>query len=611
MKKNKIKLILTLSVLNLSTLTSAIAISCNKTSLNNSETHPNKEDDTTINNKGNEPKKEIEKPEDNELITFENYKAKNFNVYKTDENLRKELNEFKSDVDKAKIEYKPEAIRAIEHFYLKPYSASFDEHNYLSYLKISNLDKYDVKLNKITVSENDLNTTLFDIDIIEPIKKIKINKKMELKSSNDITKLIDEFTSSKDFDDYFDYDKKFKYRFSANEIFTKENFNKIFLGKKIRYFDYKFIKFNEISNDNNVSLKIGLYLQNKLLKELDVNSQSWTGSSYFSLSINQKVKKDLDWYVENGNESLELIDSVKKAPSMFLPSKIKLNEVFKIKQFDGYKIELIKDMDANGKEIYDDKKGTLAYKFKITKLSDNTVFYSKSHNMELLKLEGDPEDFDNFNDKYFTSTLNNFESNSSFKGLKQQVDQINGTNFTPRRSVFHTYIEPSKMTNANLKFFLAFRNPNTGLKTDRDVPENKNISSDKENKVNINALRKDWYFGFYDVKGTNPNDQGYMQDLTFKIGFINKNNPEIRYHSNLIKLSGLTNTIADKFYPMEDLSNITLENLEVNTEISKISANEFRNAFKNKKTEWESYKNYIKVLYSEHFFSYKKYKLDT
>ncbi|EFF41194.1 MGA_1079 family surface serine endopeptidase [Mycoplasmopsis alligatoris] len=527
------------------------------------------------------------------------------------EKLKVDIENFKTSVNESEISFKPEALKAIDNFYLKPYSASFDKNNFKSYFKFDKLENFDLEVNNISISKEDINTTVFDLDVINHELKLKINKQFKYKFDNDIKLIADEVSKSDDFDYYFTYSQDAKSRFLAKEVFANENFSKVFTPKKIRYFDVKFKEINQSKNDSDVSLKLELYLHDKFIKEIIVNSNSWKGKAFFNLSQDKKALEELKWYIEQGVESLELHDVKTKAPTMFLPSKIDLNSVFKLSKFDGYELSLEKAKNNKHEEIINEIEGKLEFRFKVKNLKNNEIFYSKNHKMEFLKQEGDPENVEDFNDDYFTSKNSNISTDNTFIDLKNKVDKINGSSFSPRRVVNQTYIEPDKMTSKNLKYFLAFRIPNKGVNKDTNRPENINISDQEDTKIDINNIRKNYYFAFYNVHSTEPNDQNFNQTLNFKIGFINKKNPLIRYHSKLISLKGLKNTLSDKYYAIEDLSNITLENLHLENDLLSIKPSEFLNSFNKKDSNWSIYRNYIKVKYDEKLFNYKKYSLET
>ncbi|EFF41257.1 MGA_1079 family surface serine endopeptidase [Mycoplasmopsis alligatoris] len=598
MKAKKLKNIKLFSILSISLVSTTIIISC-------------------ANNKIIENKENINKLENNEenkdtgkLIQVDSNVSDVSKIDKEKKEISDNLNSesvntasLKEKAESIKLDLKDEAKRAIKEFYLKPYSASFTKENFSSYFKIIADKSLETKLNNITIDKNNINLINFDIEVLDKSKNEKLNKIFTFKSENNINELIDKLTNSNNFDDYFDYDKSIKNKFIVDEIFEQKNFVNYFIPKKIRYFDYKLISFKQDDNKQNVSLKIGLYLQNNEIKTFEVTSENWKGKPYFNLSKEEKTKLDIQWYIDKGNESLELRDSSKLVPTLILPSKIELNSVFKVKEFEGYKITL-------EKTSFHDKNGSLKYKFKVENNIDKTVTHSKEHWMGLLRKEDDPENYKDFSDTYF-STKDELKTDSKFTKLKEQVDKINGSNFTPRRVSNFQYLDPSSMSAENLKYFLGFRDPNKGISGSRDEPSNK-IIADKETKndININHLRNQYYFAFYNVKASNPNSQGLNRDLSFKVGFIRKDNPEIKHHTKEITLKNQSNTLADKYYAMEDLSNLGLENIEIQKNvIQSMSSSDFAQKINSQKDKTEN-KYYVKVKYQKDFFIFKNYKLD-
>ncbi|MHA0297141.1 coiled-coil domain-containing protein [Mesomycoplasma ovipneumoniae] len=78
------------------------------------------------------------------------------------------------------------------------------------------------------------------------------------------------------------------------------------------------------------------------------------------------------------------------------------------------------------------------------------------------------------------------------------------------------------------------------------------FNTDPEVTLDTSRILKDYFVYYYDAKTTN-----IPGEMTFKLGFINKNNPKIRYSSNKdIKLQNLENDYKNKLYPEVILNKI-------------------------------------------------------
>ncbi|WP_404924461.1 MGA_1079 family surface serine endopeptidase [Mesomycoplasma hyopneumoniae] len=71
------------------------------------------------------------------------------------------------------------------------------------------------------------------------------------------------------------------------------------------------------------------------------------------------------------------------------------------------------------------------------------------------------------------------------------------------------------------------------------------FNTDPEVRLDTSKILKNYFVYYYDVKTTDK-----PGEMTFKLGFINKNNTKIRYSSNkVIKLQNLENDYKNKLYP--------------------------------------------------------------
>ncbi|WP_406614121.1 MGA_1079 family surface serine endopeptidase [Mycoplasma corogypsi] len=89
-------------------------------------------------------------------------------------------------------------------------------------------------------------------------------------------------------------------------------------------------------------------------------------------------------------------------------------------------------------------------------------------------------------------------------------------------------------------------------------------SGDTNNGVNLNQLSKDWFIYFYDVSNSSSNRRvPVVKDmLTFKLGFINKKNLNIRYTSGkTVTLSKVVNDYKRNLYPHVMINMIDFDDL--------------------------------------------------
>ncbi|MHA0315227.1 MGA_1079 family surface serine endopeptidase [Mesomycoplasma ovipneumoniae] len=83
------------------------------------------------------------------------------------------------------------------------------------------------------------------------------------------------------------------------------------------------------------------------------------------------------------------------------------------------------------------------------------------------------------------------------------------------------------------------------------------FSTDPEVSLNTSKILKDYFVYYYDVKTTDK-----PGEMTFKLGFINKNNTKIRYSTKKdIKLQNLENDYKNKLYPEVILNKIKYSDL--------------------------------------------------
>ncbi|PAK21547.1 hypothetical protein CJJ23_01175 [Mycoplasmopsis agassizii] len=196
------------------------------------------------------------------------------------------------------------------------------------------------------------------------------------------------------------------------------------------------------------------------------------------------------------------------------------------------------------------------------------------------------------------SSLTTQEKNQ-LTDIKKHAGQINGSDFELNKTEGFSYLEPQFMTAKNLRYFLKFtgqvaastdsgktfddktdtynnkvladaKKGDDGFKDDPNkttgtVPAGK-ITNDTASAVQINSLRSNYFVTYYDVQI--PKDRRGNPDKTkisFKLGFTKKDNAKVKWHSNLITLSNLTNSLRDLKYIEQDLNNISFSDLSIDT----------------------------------------------
>ncbi|MHA0314642.1 MGA_1079 family surface serine endopeptidase [Mesomycoplasma ovipneumoniae] len=105
------------------------------------------------------------------------------------------------------------------------------------------------------------------------------------------------------------------------------------------------------------------------------------------------------------------------------------------------------------------------------------------------------------------------------------------------------------------------------------------FNTDSDVKLDTSKILKDYFVYYYDVNTTN-----IPGEMTFKLGFINKKNTNIRYSSDkVIKLQNLENDYKNKLYPEVILNKIKYSDLVHKNNRSlttnALSHNNFKNLF--------------------------------
>ncbi|MBG0730965.1 MGA_1079 family surface serine endopeptidase [Mycoplasma sp. 'Moose RK'] len=210
-----------------------------------------------------------------------------------------------------------------------------------------------------------------------------------------------------------------------------------------------------------------------------------------------------------------------------------------------------------------------------------------------------PLNFDDItpqNSDWFRSS--DFVSKSIEKADKELIDKINSKNFEYQRvngavlkkkAIKYALVDPVDIVEQKafkeLSFLLKLKKtePNSDAKpnqfealnnlkeeeiTGKSV-RNSTFFVSKENifnpadaslNLNLNKIINDYFMYFYDVESKNS------QSLTFRIGFINKKNPELRYSPDKkITLTNLKNDYKENLYPEIMLNMVGFSDFELKT----------------------------------------------
>ncbi|WP_027119826.1 MGA_1079 family surface serine endopeptidase [[Mycoplasma] testudinis] len=314
-----------------------------------------------------------------------------------------------------------------------------------------------------------------------------------------------------------------------------------------------------------------------------------------------------------------------------MASAVNLNADFEPIQVPGYTLTLKPFNNPNQSVPYDDLNGAYHFAIELTRTGENTpiatVIQTNGNGLNIPNFvkQQDPIDDGSFNDAYFTTP------NSA--DIQNQANQINGSDFALITTNGFSYLEPKAMTNQNIKYFLRFTGATPPAPTESEGDKNKfgldnpvadkdagisghetsgtitvppgQISNDPSSPVNINSLRSNYFFAYYDVKALND------KTVTFKIGFINKRNPAIRGHSKTVTLTNLGNKLADSKYLWQDLNNIRRQDLFVDTSnisgISGVTPQQFMSFINSKTPTVIDPNEAIRVKWSDKFM-YQKYQ---
>ncbi|MEA4115425.1 lipoprotein 17-related variable surface protein [Mycoplasma sp. 744] len=380
---------------------------------------------------------------------------------------------------------------------------------------------------------------------------------------------------------------------NQNDAINKELFKEIVL----KSFDFELNgwKIEEVvSYLNNENDKFNyFYVQPnnliKLLLKLTKNDQV----VYFPLifnNFNYDINQLEDAFFVNlisGNNISKILSQVKfkkenDTHQNYLASKIydNLNDFYELLSNGRYQIKfLTKDQTTLGSPIrpvnhFDDAKGEAIVQFGLFENGQYTGISTLGYTLKYFKTR-EHSDFYPEN-KWFN--VDDFNDDTKYtkpeENIINEINKINSTNFIynfvqgspnnekdlrTRRTLDPKLLVEQKAY-AQLNHLLTMINNNSSQKQ-HDLLKN---NTDSVNNVNINNLLRDYYVYYYDVKSSKTNS------LTFKLGFINKTNSNLRYSSNKeIILENLYNDYQLEAYPEALINKITLQNFKFKSETLK------------------------------------------
>ncbi|UWD34138.1 MGA_1079 family surface serine endopeptidase [Mesomycoplasma molare] len=248
----------------------------------------------------------------------------------------------------------------------------------------------------------------------------------------------------------------------------------------------------------------------------------------------------------------------------------------------------------------------------------------------------------NSSNQWFTQE--DFNTSNIDENDKSIINKINSTNFDHRKvdgviakgnNLKFRVLDPKDIIDQNapemLNFLLQLKvtnqtgdSNNSGFTSiessgvnknpdDADVSQNQNKNSsgffssdvsisspsDPSNDADTNRIVQNYFMYFYDVRNNAPGT------ITFKLGFINKQDTTKRYSNNKdITLVNLTNDYKENLYPEIILNSIKYSDLDIkNTEISTISANEFKSKVENNSSDLKRFVNFRNSVFTYNNFS--------
>ncbi|WP_029512573.1 MGA_1079 family surface serine endopeptidase [Mycoplasmopsis iners] len=317
--------------------------------------------------------------------------------------------------------------------------------------------------------------------------------------------------------------------------------------------------------------------------------------------------------------------------SNFLACEIWNNfeKIYKLPNYGEYSIHLVPEEERDEKTKQVDEINGIAYlQFGLYKNGTfvpgmKTLVYELKYCKRANRYTYLPKDKEWFDQNDFI----NEQFDKPNEDIISKINQINGTDFTynfaqdSKRTIDPLILIKQKAWD-KLNYLLAFttdedsssesetneeENVDNGFENVENEPKEtipedlKRIHKLSENKSAVNIakdLAKDYYIYYFDVSGGySEKEKGY---LSFKLGFINKKNPQIRWATNHnIDLYYLENDYALSAYKEALINSITWENIIINNQINNISSDEFVAKINVKDEEINSWLNINNLTYHD------------
>ncbi|KUH47309.1 MGA_1079 family surface serine endopeptidase [Mycoplasmopsis meleagridis] len=388
-----------------------------------------------------------------------------------------------------------------------------------------------------------------------------------------------------------------------------DNFDFEFNGYKLQQYDilefwadsnkgYGFYIINKNKDKNSVDFILN-FLKDKQKYEIPFSFQvthlinDFQDEKIYSMVANNQFSEILsNLKVKNKNQTHNNI----------IASKIydEFNNLYELPSSLNYSIKFLKP-EIKDQELYDDNKGWAKIQFELYKNNSPTGIKSKIFTLNNFKPLS-RYDFVPANRWFNESDF--YNPNSSLipdENTRKLMDEINATDFTynyaqdskrvvdvsailsqkayDKLNYLFKFTGPVNLTdeekkNAEINKKLFEKNENNFEKPPApiEIPNDKGILYTKgteQTSVNVNDLAKNWYIYFFDVTG-GLDRKGSGGILKFKLGFINKKNPRIRWFKNASK-----NDNYSKFITLNFLQNdYALENIGLNA-INNIKRSDF------------------------------------
>ncbi|MBN4084150.1 MGA_1079 family surface serine endopeptidase [Mycoplasma sp. CSL10166] len=570
----------------------------------------------------------------NELIQIENEQD---NTSKTAHQLLEEMTVSKFNLNNFEEEskYNLDSLKSSGSFNLENASLFFDHFDN---------DKFNYTIKDLKVSGDNLEILTVVVEAkIKGVDNFSITFEKSRTYERGIKDQLDAIT-------FNELDSLFNINYDLLNSYTLDEFNnlnnnqrsKIFENSKFElnnFFKYKISNIN--INNNILNGNVDVLYNNQILKSINLSA-----IKHF---VPRKTTLEEYWDENNKNKILEIINSnnieklftniTLKDPTNrwnhtdFLASQAikKFNEFYNLPKFGKYQIyiESVENVDdfrrradlklwytENGVEAPKPENG-INNKFTI----NNFMFL----NYENIKPKGEYFTSSDFNDQKYTQITDT--------NILNLINQMNESVIHWRLAQGHVSYGPGVITNyrtlnpinfieqkAFNKFNYFFKISNTfwddnngrhtiesngTIKDELDyIPLSEKDKINKENitrfEMDINPLINNYFYYFYDFKLVG------RRGLKFKIGWINKQNSNIRFTNDKeYELINLVNDYEQAIYPEVIVNNISLDDLVFNKEILKSNNAEY---FKNHKDELRNSFT-IKTEESDGYIYYNNFRI--